>query len=494
LQLANQVTFIVQKIYGLRKFNNMFDEPFFKKFFKGDYALWVIILFLCLVSVLVVYSSTVALAQKQAQDNSHFLFSQSAILLGGVLIMWGISSFLNPTWIVKHARVILYFAIILSAMVYITGIGVEKNDAKRWITLPFLGVPINPFDFLRIAVILDLACQLTKKRDIIYKIRIIPNFLKLDDESRKKNWMILKNTTSGMLLPSFLAIILVFKENLSTAIVISIMILTMLALGNVRKQELRNVAITGIVVVVLMVSVFIVFGLGRGEAWKNRIIGLFVAPVVENVSSKEISDDTKAEYYEILRSNDKKNSNYQRTYAKIAMASGGLIGKGPGNSTLRSKLPNSYDDFAYAIVVEEYGFMGGMVVLILYIALLFRGITIAMRSKYYSLRLAALGLVIHMVFTAFIHMSVATGNMFTTGQTLPLISRGGSSILANSIALGIILCISAHKVKKENTENVGDSAESDMVLDENEATLSEHTPVQTEQVNVEIEDYHENNN
>lgn len=224
-----------------------------------------------------------------------------------------------------------------------------------------------------------------------------------------------------LLVPVGLACGLIVMSSLSTAAMVFVTCLVMLYVGRVKVRELGKLVVIVLVAGVLFVALMAVSGSGRGKTWVNRLKAF--API-EQVDEKSTVD------------------NLQEEQAKIAIASGGIIGKGPGNSTQRANLPHSYSDFAYAFIIEEYGLIGGIVVLALYLWLFFRTVMISRKCERVFPRLLVLGLGIMIVMQAFINMMVSVGLFPVTGQTLPLISMGGSSLVFTSLALGMILGVS----------------------------------------------------
>lgn len=207
----------------------------------------------------------------------------------------------------------------------------------------------------------------------------------------------------------------------------------MLYMGRVRVRELWRLVALVVVAMVLAVSFMYVFDIGRSHTWVNRLgIGSLIG---ETEQIAEQSDD----------------DNLQQEQARIAIASGGLLGKGPGNSTQRSNLPHSYSDFAYAFIVEEYGFVGAMGILFLYLCIFFRGIVTFRRCGTAFPSLLVLGLCLMITFQAICNMLVSVCIFPVTGQTLPLISLGGSSIVFTCVALGLILGIS-RQVKEQSLD------------------------------------------
>jgi len=414
-----------------------------RKIFKGDIVLWFIILFLCFVSILVIYSSAAGVG------NHFFLFNafvQAAFVAGSIGIMMFLSWKCNPSWIISRSRAILIFFIFISALVLIPGIGVERNDARRWLYIPFTPITWCPFDFLRVFIMVDLVDQLNRRADVISRIKIFPDFWRLSRKSRAVSKDIFLHVTIPIFLPAIIAIFIVFINNVSTAAVMTLMVFVILWFGNVHKREIFKLFVVVLFFGGLISGVMMAYGIGRGSTMKGRFVSFFEGQKTEKVETVPAKVENDSGFQSSIsvqkRYSSLDKSQYQKELAKVSVASGGLFGKGPGHSTLRNQLPHAYDDCVYAFIIEEYGLVGGLVILVVYLALLIRGGTISKRSKYYSFSVLAVALVVHIFVTAMLNMLVSVG-VFVTGQTLPLISKGGSAMFANAVALGILLGISA---------------------------------------------------
>jgi cell division protein FtsW len=274
-------------------------------------------------------------------------------------------------------------------------LGTSLNSASRWLTLPGIGLTVQTSDFAKLALIMYVARMLSQKQDVIddYKLAFLP-----------------------IIIPIALVCILILPANFSTSALLFLTTFILMFIGRINVKHLLSLVGIGI----LAMSLFVMIALytnrsGRIGTWKHRI---------ENYI------------------NDEGDGNYQVKQSKIAIATGGFLGKGPGNSTQRNFLPHPYSDFIYAIVIEEYGAVGAIIVLFLYLYLLFRAAVIVRKCDRTFPAFLTIGLVISLVFQAMINMAVAVNIIPVTGQTLPLISMGGSSILFTGIALGIILSVS----------------------------------------------------
>lgn len=391
--------------------------------FGGDRALWVVIVALAIVSLLVVYSSTASMAYKEAGgDTMHYVSRQFIFQIIGFVTIFFVHR-VNYQAYAKYTRLLFVCALGLMALTFF--VGVDLNDASRWLRIPGTGYTFQPSDFLRVTVVMMLAKALAKKQNTIASARLFPvvaiPYSSLSERQKRKNIEIIRDTAVPLLVPVALACGIIVFSSLSTAMMIFVTCLVMLYVGRVKVRELMKLVVLVMLVGILFVSVMAMSGSGRGKTWINRLKAF--APIEQVDTQTEVDD-------------------LQERQAKIAIASGGIIGKGPGNSTQRANLPHSYSDFAYAFIIEEYGLVGGIVVLALYLWLFFRTVMISRKCERVFPSLLVLGLGIMIVMQAFINMMVSVGLFPVTGQTLPLISMGGSSLVFTSLALGMILGIS----------------------------------------------------
>jgi len=294
--------------------------------------------------------------------------------------------------------------------------GTTINEASRWLTLPGLGFTIQTSDFAKLSLIMYLARLLSRNQNEAKDTR--DSFIK-------------------MLFPILLVCSLIMPANLSTSLILFATCIVLMFIGRVGARYLLLLIGAGL----LFTSLFIAVALyseseGRLGTWRNRIES-FVTKSGEG--------------------------NYQVEQSKIAIATGGLVGKGPGNSSQRNFLPHPYSDFIYAIIIEEYGITGGLVIMFFYLWLLYRAGLIVKRSSRTFPAFLAIGLMLTIVIQAMINMAVVVNLLPVTGQPLPLVSMGGSSLVFTSIALGIIISVS-HGVQKtaatvEENEDAGNDHE-----------------------------------
>ena len=382
------------------------------KYFKGDKVIWAVILALSLISLLSVYSSTGSLAYRNQEGNTfYYLLRHGFFLLSGLVIII-ITHHIPYKYFSRLSQFLLILSIPLLLLTLV--LGKSLNQAARWVEVPGLGFTIQSSDFAKLALIMYVARVLSQKQD------------KVDD---------FKGTFLPVIAPVILVCLLILPANFSTAAIVFFTCLVLLFIGRIKFRYLLLLILSGVLVFGLFLgAAMLTKHEGRLMTWKNRI---------ENYI------------------NGKSNSNYQVEQAKIAIVNGGIFGTGPGNNRQRNSLPHSYSDFIYAIIIEDYGLIGGIVVIALYLYLLFRAGVIVRKAERTFPAFVAIGLTINLVFQAMINMGVAVNIFPVTGQTLPLVSMGGTSVLFTCIALGVILSVSRtlyeteaeiHQVT-ESTEN-----------------------------------------
>lgn len=399
------------------------------RIFGGDRALWIILAALAVVSLLVIYSSTASLAHMNAGgDTFHYFTNQLMFVLISFVVVWVVHRIDYQVY-AKYSRLLFIFSLCLMVLTFF--VGVNLNEAARWLPIPGTRYTIQPSDLLKVTLIMVLARELAKRQATIKQtplLPVIPLFhAKFSEKRKQQNRDVLFDTTIPLLMPIGLACGAIFFSNLSTAAITFFTCLIMLYIGRVRAKELWRLVRIVVIAMALVVAVMYTFDVGRARTWVNRITD-FVG--VEQVDGRQNDDDLQVEQ------------------AKIAIASGGILGKGPGLSTQRANLPHSYSDFAYAFIVEEYGLIGALGVLFLYLWLFFRTIVIFRKCERAYPSLLVLGLGIMIVLQAFFNILVSVNLFPVTGQPLPLISLGGSSLVFTSLALGMILGVSRQMQEK----------------------------------------------
>lgn len=371
---------------------------------KGDKVIWSVVVLLSLWSLLAVYSATGSLAWRMDTSSGFYLVKQLVVLALGLAIIFGVH-LINYTKFARFA-VILYL-ISIPLLIYTLFYGATLNEGSRWIKLPIINITFQTSDLARLAIFMFLARQLSVKQNYI--------------KDFKKGFL-------PVLFPVLIICGLIAPANLSTALLLGITCCMMFFIGRVRMRHIALLAITGIGMVLLLFVASKALGIGRGSTWEGRI--------------------------ESYMGNGSDNDNYQITQAKIAIASGGIIGRGPGNSWARDFLPHPYSDFIFSIIIEEYGLVGGFALIGIYLIFLWRSILIFKRIPYAFGAFLAIGLSFTLVFQALINMAVNVHLLPVTGLTLPLMSMGGSSIWFNSVAIGIILSVSRYVDEMEGGEKL----------------------------------------
>ncbi|MFO7668874.1 MAG: putative peptidoglycan glycosyltransferase FtsW [Bacteroidales bacterium] len=364
-----------------------------KRYIKGDKVIWLVIMILLVISLLSVYSSTGSLAyQYRGGDTLYYLLRQLRFILLGIVIIFFVH--LVPYHIFSRLSVVaLWLAIPLLFLTLVAGQNI--NDATRWLQIPGTSFTIQTSDFAKIALVMYLARVLSVNQN---------NISDFKDVFGKVTLAIVG--ICGLILPA----------NFSTAVLIFLTAFSLMFVARIPVKYLALMIFAGLFAFAIFLGATELLGKeGRTSTWKNRI---------ESFVSGE-------------------GDSYQADQAKVAIVQGGLFGKGPGNSTQRNLVPHPYSDFIYAIIIEEYGsLVGGFLVVALYLWLFYRTGLIIRRSRSTYGAFLAFGLSMGLVLQAFVNMAVAVGLVPVTGQTLPLVSMGGSSIIFTSIAAGMILSVS----------------------------------------------------
>lgn len=390
---------------------------------RGDKVIWAAVLLLALVSVLVVYSSTGLLAYKMNKGNTEiYLFKQVAFIAVGMAVIY-FSHRVNYTIYTRVARIL--FLISIPLLIYTYFFGVRLNEGSRWLRLPIINLTIQTSDLAKLALFMYLGRLLSKKQDVIKDFRkgFIP-----------------------VITPVVIICALIAPANLSTALMVGATSMLLLFIGRVNGKHLLMTIGVALVPVIILVTIAMayydksegrskdlpaVLEVGRMPTWIKRVQNF----VYDN---KQLDKD----------------ENYQINQSKIAISKGGFLGLGPGNSETRNFLPHPYSDFIYAIIIEEYGILGGAIIIFIYLIFLFRCIRIFRKCPYAFGAFLALGLSFTLVIQALINMAVTVNLFPVTGVTLPLVSMGGSSFLFTCLAIGIILSVARNVEQLEGKEPV----------------------------------------
>lgn len=377
-----------------------------RNLFQGDKVIWVVVAILTFISLLTVYSASESVANRSYNGNNAFVLLRHAVmLLLGLACMFGAS---RINYKMYSKLLLLLFWIAIPLLIYTLFFGKNLNHAQRVIGIA--GVTFQTSDLAKIALIGFLARVLTLRRD------------QLDD---------FKELGIRVMLPILVIVGLIFPENFSTAAMLFATCIVMMFLSKVKMKYIFG--FIGIIMLAGGIFMLVSFAFAkdnRSATWVNRIERFFS-------SSEEEADDT---------------ANFQVMQSKIAIAGGGLVGKSPGKSTQRNVLPHPYSDFIYAIVLEEYGLIGGIFVLALYLILLYRATRIILRAPQSFGGLLAMGLAFSLVMQAMVNMGVAVGLFPVTGQPLPFISMGGTSLLFTGLSIGIIISVTREINKVNNDE------------------------------------------
>ncbi|KOY85975.1 cell division protein FtsW [bacterium 336/3] len=365
--------------------------------FKGDPIIWYIVLALSIISILLVYSATQSLAyQKNHGDTVYYLKKHSFFLLFALVVMW-LAHRIDYRYYSKISKYALQFSVPLLILTML--FGDVKDEAVRNLTIPIINVSFRPSDLAKLALISHLAAMLSKRQQNIENIQesLVPMMI----------WV-------GIICG------LIATNNFSTSFVLFATAMLVMFIGRVPTRQFVMLGVGG----VLVISVALMAG-SRLGTFKSRI----------------------QSYIEIIKTPDKaEHTQIEQSF--IAVGTGGFWGKGPGRSSQQEFLSQAYSDFMFAILVEEYGFLGGAIVIFLYLALLYRSMIIMSRTNRAFGGLLAAGLAFSLVIQALVHICVTLGLVPVTGLPLPLLSMGGTSLLFTGIAIGIILSVSRGDIQE----------------------------------------------
>ena len=379
------------------------------KHIKGDKTIWAIVAILAIFSFMPVYSASTNLVYVVGSGSTlGYLIKHAVLLLMGFAIIYGVHK-IPYRYFSGGSVLMLPIVIILLIFTLAQGTTIGGANASRWIRIPFVGIGFQTSTLAGLVLMVYVARYLAKNKEkaIVFK------------ESLLQLW-----------LPVAFVLMLILPANFSTTAIIFVMILTMVFIGGYPLKYIGFVLGAGIVALsffVLIAKAFPDAMPNRVQTWQSRI--------------ESFSTDNGKEAYQVEK-------------AKIAIATGGVLGVGPGKSVQKNFLPQSSSDFIYAIIIEEYGLIGGLIILAIYFLLLFRIFVVIKKTTTIFGTLLVLGVGFPIVFQATINMAVATNLFPVTGQTLPLISSGGTSIWMTCFALGMILSVSASK--KETEEDILD--------------------------------------
>jgi len=379
---------------------------------KGDRLIWAIAALLAIFSFLPVYSAASNLAYTKGVTTFSLFFKHFMHLSLGFSIMYAVHR-VSYRYFRGISMIMLPVVLLLLLVTMFQGNTIAGANASRWIQIPIVGMSFQTSTFASVVLMVYVARYLSKIKDktITFKESILP-----------------------LWVPVFLVLMLILPANFSTTAIIFSMVMMLAFIGGYPVKYLALIigaGIIGLTMFILVAKAFPGAMPNRVDTWMSRI---------ENFSN---GVDTEEDY--------------QIEQAKIAIASGGIKGVGPGKSVQKNFLPQSSSDFIFAIIIEEYGLIGGMVVLVAYMWLLFRIVIAAQKADTVFGKLLVLGVGLPIVFQALINMAVAVELFPVTGQTLPLISSGGTSIWMTCLAIGIILSVSAKREEIKEQENIEDN-------------------------------------
>jgi len=385
---------------------------------RGDKYIWGLVILLSLISILVVYSATGSLAYKMYRGNTSFyLFKQIIFTLIGLLVVFGLHR-VNYTVFSRVATILFILSVPL--LIYTLFFGAKINEGSRWIKLPIINLTIQSSDVAKLALFMYISKVLSKKQEVI--------------KDFKKGFL-------PIIIPVFIICGLIMPANLSNALLTGATSLLLMFIGRVNFKHILLTILVAMIPVAIIVSVAIAThssksvegqpvvaekmkSFGRIGTWVNRVQDFMYA------NEREVP--------------------YQVQQAKIAIANGGIFfGLGPGNSRQRNFLPQAYNDFIYAVIIEEYGLIGGAFIIFIYLVFLFRCIRIFRKCPYAFGAFLALGLSFTLIIQAIANMAVNVNIVPVTGVTLPLVSMGGSSFIFTCCAIGLILSVARNVEQME---------------------------------------------
>ena len=415
---------------------------------RGDKVIWALVLLLVLVSLLVVYSATGSLAYKMYKGNTEvYLFKQITFIGIGFCIIY-FAHRVNYTIYSRLAKIL--FMVSIPLLFYTLLFGVTLNEGSRWIRLPIINLTMQTSDLAKLALFIFLARLLSRKQNKIkdFKKGFLPVFT-----------------------PVALTCLLIAPANLSTALLLGSSCMLLLFIGRVSGKHLAMVIGLALIPVVFLILAAVI----RHKSSSNEET---VAVHKEKSSRLFARVDTwigRVENFIYGSKAGDDDDHYQANQAKIAIARGNVLGKGPGNGEARNFLPQAYNDYIFATLIEEYGLLGGAFILFIYLVFLYRSIRLFKKCPFAFGAFLALGLSFTLVLQALANMAVNVGLFPVTGVTLPLVSMGGSSFLFTCLSIGIILSVARNveqlegaKKQAEDEAEVEDHDEEEDVVEEEE--------------------------
>lgn len=377
---------------------------------RGDKVIWAIVIILGLVSLLAVYSSTGLLAYKMNRGNTEvYLFKQVVFIALGITVIYFMHR-INYTFYSRLA--VILFLLSIPLLLYTLFYGVTLNEGSRWIRVPVINLTFQTSDLAKLALFMYVSRQLSKRQSLVKDL--------------KKGFL-------PIMIPVAVICMLIAPANLSTALLLGASCLMLMFIGRISGKYL--LATIGAALIPVLILITLAMAYYNKEEQKCEEL-----PSI--LQTSRIPTWIKRVQNFMYASKDMdKDDNYQINQAKIAIAKGGWLGTGPGNSESRNFLPHPYSDFIYAIIIEEYGLIGGACLIFIYLLFLFRSIKLFRKCPYAFGAFLALGLSFTLVIQALANMAVNVNLVPVTGVTLPLVSMGGSSFLFTCVSIGIILSV-----------------------------------------------------
>ncbi len=389
---------------------------------RGDRVIWAIVVILTLASLLLVYSSTGSLAYRMSKSTESYLFKQFAFIMLGLMVIY----FAHRINYTLYSRIaLILFLVSVPLLLYTLFFGVQLNAGSRWIKLPVINMTFQTSDLAKLALFMYMSRQLSRKQ------------------------MIIKDFKKGFLpvvIPVAIICILIAPANLSTAILVGGTSFMLMFIGRISTRHILLTLGLAMLPVLFLITVAVsTYDKNTGDSKK--------IPAILN-AGRIPTWIGRIQTFVYSKKEDENEKLYQINQAKIAIAKGGWLGRGPGNSEQRNFLPHSYSDFIYAIIIEEYGILGATIMCGIYLLFLFRCIRIYRKCPYAFGAFLALALSFTLVIQAIANMGVNVNLFPNTGVTLPLVSMGGSSFLFTCLSIGIILSV-ARNVEQQEGRSVG---------------------------------------
>jgi cell division protein FtsW len=381
---------------------------------EGDKVIWMVTLILSLCSLLAVYSAISSLAYKTDGSSLRFLFKQGTMLALG----WGVMLLVHKVNFRYFSRISQVLIWVAAGLLLLTLLfGADINEAKRWLHIPFIGLTLQTSDFAKVVLVTFVARELNNRRMHLHQF---------------------KNGVLPILIPIGIICMLILPADFSTAALLGMVCIGMLFIGGVPFRHMLKIAGLGVA------ALFMLYGLGKAAPDLLPRFGTWAGRLERFAGVGNASDGDALEY--------------QIELAQVAINRGGILPQGPGTGTSRNFLPHPYSDMIYAFVIEEWGaIMGGLGLVLLYLILLYRTIRTATRCPRHFGGLLAMGLGFLLVLQAMINMAVAVRLFPTTGQPLPLVSYGGTSMVFTCLSIGMILAVSRSVAHPDQWENDRDN-------------------------------------